>query len=143
MMGYLFGDVALASGRSSAATYARTTQTIASGGVDNICLTVYADGGAALDVEGRCDEVQVGDVFILDMTRPCTVRPPAHTDLSIVLPRALLEENLADLDGLHGRILRRSSPLNTMLVNHLRTMLWKLRRSVFPRLAPRHAVLRR
>ena len=78
MTSYLFGDVAVSSGWSSAAVYERTTQTIARGEVDNICLTVYSDGGCALDGEGRSDDVRIGDVFITDMTRTCTARAPAH-----------------------------------------------------------------
>lgn len=122
MTTHQFGDVAVASGQSSAATYERTKQTIARSGIDNICLVVYSDGGCALDVEGRDDEVQVGDVCILDMTRASTVRAAAFGNLTVVLPRRLFEQNVADPDGLHGRILRRSNPLNTMLVSHLRTL---------------------
>jgi AraC-like DNA-binding protein len=120
MTAYQFDDVAIASGKSSAATYERTAETIGRSGVDYIGALVYTDGGCALDIEGRADEVHVGDVCFLDMTRASTLRSPAHNDLSIILPRRLVEPNLADPDGLHGRILRRSSPLNTMLVSHLR-----------------------
>ncbi|HZO46250.1 MAG TPA: AraC family transcriptional regulator [Xanthobacteraceae bacterium] len=120
---YQFGDVAVSSGVSSAAIYERTEQTIARSGIDSIGLIVYLDGGCALDVEGHAEEVRTGDVCILDMTRESTVRSPAHKDVSIVLPRTLVEPNLADPEALHGRILRRASPLNTMLVNHLRTLI--------------------
>ena len=39
-----------------------------------------------------------------------------------MLPRALVEPHLADIDRLHGLVLKKSSPLNAMLVSHLRTL---------------------
>lgn len=122
MTGYIFGDVAIASDRSSAAVFERTAQTIARSGIDIISLVVYSDGGCGLDIEGRATELQVGDICVLDMTRHSTLRVPDHGTLSLVLPRALLAPYVADIDGLHGRILRRGAPLNAMLVNHLRTL---------------------
>lgn len=123
MTSYQIGDVAIASGHSSAANFQRTSRTIARSGLDNICLVVYSDGGCALDVEGRSAEVHVGDVCILDMTRPGVLRMPNYSSMSVVLPRALLAPYLADIDSLHGQILQRSTPLNAMLVSHLRTLL--------------------
>jgi len=122
LTGYMFGDVAIASSHSSAAVFERTAQTIARSGIDNISLLLYADGGCALDAEGRATEVHAGDVCFFDMTRRSTVRASDYGNLSIVLPRALLAPYVTDIDGLHGRILRSSTPLNTMLAGHLRTL---------------------
>jgi AraC-like DNA-binding protein len=122
MTGYIFGDIAIASDRSSAAVFERTGQTIARSGIDNVSLVVYSDGGCDLDIEGRAAELHAGDVCVLDMTRRSALRVTDHKNLSIVLPRALLAPYVADLDGLHGRILRRGAPLNAMLVRHLQTL---------------------
>ena len=121
MTGYIFGDIGIASDHSSAAMFERTAQTIARSGIDNISLVVYLEGGCGLDIEGRAAELDVGDVCILDMTRRQALRVPDHKNLSIVLPRALLAPHVADIDGLHGLILRRSTPLNMMLVSHMQT----------------------
>lgn len=123
MTSYQIGDVAIASGHSSSANLLRTSQTIARSGLDNIGLVIYSEGGSALDIEGRSTEVHVGDVCILDMTRPGALRSPDYKSLSVVLPRTLLEPYVADLDSLHGQILQRSTPLNTMLASHLRALL--------------------
>jgi AraC-like DNA-binding protein len=122
MTSYQFADIAIAATHSSAATFERTKQTIARSALDNILLLVYSEGGGRLDVEGRSAEVHPGDVCILDMTRRSALRLPDFTDLSVLLPRALLEPHLADLDRLHGLILERNNPLNAMLVSHLRTL---------------------
>lgn len=119
---YQFADVAIVAGRSSAAKFQRTAQNIARGGIDSIGLLVYAEGGCALDVEGRTAEVQAGDVCFLDLSRPISLKAPDYESLTLILPRAALQQHIADLDGLHGQILKKTSPLNAMLVGHLRTL---------------------
>jgi AraC-like DNA-binding protein len=123
MTSHQFADIAIVASRTSAATFERTKQTIARSSVDNIGLVVYANGGADLDVEGRSADVHPGDVCILDMTRPSALRTAECEDVSLVLPRALIEPHLADPDRLHGLLLKRPHPLNAMLVSHLRTLL--------------------
>jgi AraC-like DNA-binding protein len=119
---YQFADVAISLGSASAAMFKRTTQTIARSGLDNICLVVHLEGGCNLDAEGRSAEVHPGDIFILDLTRRCAIRAPDYKSLSIVLPRALLAPLVPNLDSLHGLVVPRSNPLNTILVNHLQTL---------------------
>ena len=119
---YQFADVAIVSGRSSAATFQRTAQHIAHSGIDNISLLVYAEGGCALDLEGRAAEVHAGDVCFLDLSRPVSIKAPDYDSLTLILPRVALQQHIADLDGLHGQILRKTSPLNAILVEHLRTL---------------------
>ncbi len=122
MTSYFIADVGIATGSASAANFERTPLTIARGGLDNICLLIYSEGGCGLDTEGHSAEVHPGDVCFLDMTRQSTLRAPNYQNLSVVLPRVLLAPLVADLDGLHGRILQKSTSLNTMLVSHLRTL---------------------
>jgi hypothetical protein len=122
MTSYQFADVAIASGQASAATFERTAPLIARSGIDNIAVLVYTKGGCALDVEGRAAEVRAGDICFLDLSRPVNLRAPDYESLTLILPRAALAPSLADLDGLHGQVLQKSNPLNTILVNHLRTL---------------------
>lgn len=115
-------DVVIIDGYSSAETLRRTAQTIARSSIDHISLTVYSEGGCGLDIEGRAAEVHPGEVFFLDMTRRSTLRTPDYKSLTLVLPRTLLARHVAHLDGLHGKILPRTSPLNEMLAAHMRML---------------------
>jgi AraC-like DNA-binding protein len=119
---YQFGDVAIVSGFSSAARFERTAPMIARSGIDHISMVVHAKGGCALDADGRDVEVQTGDVCLLDLSRPTALRAPDYGSLTLILPRAALQPYIADLDGLHGRILQKKTPLNAMLVNHMQTL---------------------
>lgn len=118
---YQFADVAISLGSSSAATYERTSQTIARSGLDNISVLVYLVD-ARVDIEGREVELKAGDIFFFDLTRRCKIRVPDYTSLSLILPRAMLASLVPNIDALHGRVLPRSSPLNPVLVNHLQTL---------------------
>jgi len=119
---YQFADVAIIAGGASATIFQRTPSIVARSGLDNICLLVYTQGGCALDVEGNAVGVHPGDVCFFDLLQPGTLRAPDYQSLTLILPRAALRPFVADIDGLHGRILRRSSPLNVILVRHLQTL---------------------
>jgi AraC-like DNA-binding protein len=121
MTSYQFADIAICGAHCSGANYERTKQTIARSGSDNICLVLYSEGGSRLDADGRSVEIRPGDVGIFDMTRPSTVQAPDFKNLTVVLPRSMLEPKIADIDSVHGLVLQRSSPLNAMLVSHLQT----------------------
>lgn len=122
MTSYHFADIGIANSWGAATNFERTPLTIARGGLDNICLLLYAQGGCGLTSEGHSAEVHPGDVCFLDMTRQSTLSAPRYRNLSLVLPRALLDPLVADIDGLHGRILQRSTSLNAMLASHLRAL---------------------
>ena len=119
---YQFADVAIGLGRSSAARFERTAPMIARSGRDNIALLVYAEGGCSLDAEGRTSDVHAGDVCFIDLTQRVGLRAADYRSLTLMLPRTMLQPHVADLDGLHGRVLRKHNPLNSMLVGHLRTL---------------------
>lgn len=122
MTSFQFADVAIIFGNSSAASFKRTAPMIARSGFDNICLLVYTKGGCVLNIEGHAAEVNAGDICFLDLSRRCTLLAPNYESLTLILPRAMLEPHVANLDDLHGRILSRSSPLNAMLFNHMQIL---------------------
>ena len=119
---YNLADVVIIDGYSSATTLRRTAQTIARSTVDHIGLTIHSEGGCSLDIEGRAIEVNPGEIFFLDMTRPNALRTSDFKSLTLVLPRTLLAPHVADLDSLHGLILPGASPLNQMLAAHMRML---------------------
>ncbi len=122
LTGYNLADVVIIDGYSSAERLRRTAQTIARSSVDHISLTVYSEGGSALDIEGRAAEIRPGEIFFLDMTRRSALRASDYKSMTLILPRTLLAPHVANLDSLHGKILPRTSPLNEMLAAHMRML---------------------
>jgi len=115
-------NVVIIEGCSSAEFLERTARTIARSDVDHISLTVRSKGGFSLDVEGRTAEVNTGDMCILDMTRRSKLQASDYRSLTLILPRAMLEPHVVDLDRLHGKILPKGSPSNAMLSAHMRLL---------------------
>jgi AraC-like DNA-binding protein/predicted component of type VI protein secretion system len=119
---YNLANLVIIEGYSSAETLRRTAQTLARSSVDHISLTVHSEGGCNLDIEGRAADIRAGEIFILDMTRSSALRASAYKSLTLVLPRTLLAQYVADLDGLHGKVLPRTTALNEMLIGHMRML---------------------
>jgi AraC-like DNA-binding protein len=119
---YQFSGLAVASVRSSPTVFDRGGRVIARSGLDQIDVITYLAGGCRLTVEGRETEVNTGDILLLDMTRPCRLLTSSYHHLSILLPRADIESFLPDAEMLHGLVLPHGTPLNTLLMSHMRTL---------------------
>ena len=119
---YQFAGLAVASVTSSATVFDRDARVIARGGIDSILVQTYLTGGYRLAVAGRETDVNAGDICLLDMTSPCVLRGTAYTHLSIVVARTEIEALAPDLDALHGLILPRGTPLNKLLLSHMRAL---------------------
>jgi len=119
---FQFADIAVASATSSATRFTRDTSVIARSGIDNIMVMTYVTGGFAFTTDGRDIQVRAGDVCVLDMTRRAELVTSHYRHLAVVLPRAQIEAVLPALDNLHGLVLPRGSPLNALLLSHMRAL---------------------
>ena len=117
---YQFAGMSVSSATSVAARYDRNAEVVARSGIDQIIVTVYVEGGYRFVAERRETEVKAGDICVLDLARTCLMHGSNNTNLSVVLPRAALEPLVPDIDALHGIILPHGSPLNTLLLSHMR-----------------------
>lgn len=121
-MSYQFSGLAVGSVRSSATIFDRGGEVIARSGLDQIDVITYLAGRCRLTVAGQEREINAGDIFLLDMTRPCRLLTSSYHHLSILLPRADIESFLPDAEVVHGLILPSGTPLNTLLMSHMRAL---------------------
>lgn len=119
---------------SSGQTFERGKRLVASTGLDHILVQLYVEGGYAGQVDREDILVRPGDVCILDLTRTLETLASAFRNITIVVPRAMLEAAVEDIDSLHGMVLPRGTPLSEMLAGHIRTLHAQL-----PRLTPTEA----
>jgi len=119
---YYFADMSVGSSTSSPSLFDRTPQVIARSGIDHLLVQAYLGGGYRLEADGREIEVKTGDVCVIDFARTSRLQTTPFSQLSVVLPRSVMELLIPDVDILHGLVLPRGSPLNTILVSHLRTL---------------------
>lgn len=123
---YDFGPIKL--GKSSAVTapsiLARQPATIMRTGIDHFHVQYYRSSGFGMTVDGVERRVEAGDVCMLDLSRPVTLRTERIDNLAAIVDRALLAPLLEDGDDLHGLVLRRDSEAGIAVREHLDEM-WR------------------
>ena len=100
----------------------RSPQVIARTGAAQFHVQFYRSGGFVLTVDGADRRVEAGDVCMLDLTRPATLRAEAIDNLSIIVDRDLLAPLLADVGDVHGLVLSRDSQAGVAVREHLEEM---------------------
>lgn len=100
--------------------------TIARTGVDQFHIQFYRAGGFAMIVDGAERQVEAGDICMLDLIRPATLRMTGFDNLAAIVARDLLAPLLADVGDVHGLVLRRDSEAAVAVREHLEEM-WRLR----------------
>lgn len=120
---YSFGNLSISSSTSSPSVFDRSPQVMARSGIDHLLVQAYLSGGYLLQADGREIEVGTGDVCIIDLARTSRMQTTPFNQICVVLPRSVMELLIPDVDVLHGLLLPRGAPLNTILVSHLQTLL--------------------
>ncbi|MXQ10432.1 helix-turn-helix domain-containing protein [Microvirga makkahensis] len=119
---YHLGPLLIGSAESAAQQFRRSPTTIARSGVDHYVVQLYQQGGYVGEAEGRTVRVEPGDISILDLSRTLQTQAESFRNLTLVVPRPLLEPLLKNPDGLHGMVLPGRSALGHLLSNYLRTV---------------------
>jgi AraC-like DNA-binding protein len=117
--GQYFGDVAISRTRSTASLFARGPRVIARAGLDSITVMVYTDGRHRFVAGGTDTIVETGDIVMFDFTRPIDIAASNYTNMSLTIPRRLLEPLVGRMDRLHGLVLRRSAPMHGLLLGYM------------------------
>ena len=100
----------------------RSPGKIARASLEVIKIQWMLEGGDHRQVDGRDQtrtRLAAGDIGISDMTRRETTTQGDARSLCLIIPRHLFEANEADLDPLHGQIIRQGSVTNALLSAHM------------------------
>jgi AraC-like DNA-binding protein len=117
-----FTDATVTTAVSAPCRFDRNHRTISQGGLDNICVLTYLEGGFTLTANGTARTVESCDVCLLDLTQTCMLVTTAYRHISFVMPRAAMTEFLPDVESLHGVVIGKNAPLSSLLVSHLRAL---------------------
>lgn len=120
-----YGPIKLGQSVSSASIMVRSPKVIARTGADQFHVQFYRTHGFTLTLDGAEQRVQPGDICMLDLTRPASVRTDGIDNLSVIVERQLLMPMLADPGDVHGLILRRDTEAGVVVREHLEEM-WRL-----------------
>ncbi len=116
---YHFGGMRLGMAAGSASIVRRHGGVIARSGLDDILVQVYRSSSYRLTADGEETVVEAGDVALIDLSREMTIEADQVSNITAVLPRRLVEPLVADLDGIHGRVLRKETPFCELLSSHV------------------------
>lgn len=119
---YVLPPIGLGITSFSPQRYVRSRQRIAADGQDHFLIQLFTAGGLrSVADDGDVVMVQAGDVWVHDLARPKTVTTEASRTVTVLLPRRELLRMVgaAELDG---QVLRRGTPLATLLADHLRAL---------------------
>lgn len=127
--GYHLGSLLIADHHFSAQQFSRTLARAAHDGLDHYLVQWYLDGGFIGRRDGEPDmKLPSGSITVLELQRPVHTIAQASKVLSLVVPRALLQEALggsaaAGRTSLHCCVLPTASALGGLLADHLQSLL--------------------
>lgn len=110
----------LSTTRSVGQFFNRPHRLIAQDGLDHCLLQLYTRGSTAGQWGNKNHStVQAGDIFLLDLSQPITSLTTDFTNITLVIPRPVLQQHLPDVARYHGRLLPRGSAFARLLGEHL------------------------
>jgi AraC-like DNA-binding protein len=116
---YAMGPILFGSTTSSPQRFVRSATTIARSGVDHILVQLYRQGSYHGLAGDRPIAVQAGDICVLDCAETLETRATAFENLSMVVPRGMIEPSVANPGSLHGLVLPGDGALGQLLARHL------------------------
>lgn len=108
--------------RAGAHRFQRLPVHVAATGLDLFLVQTFIEGGDRRLSEGEETGIEPGDVVIADLTRTLATQTGTFSNLSFIIPRALFADRVADLDALHGTVLRGSTAAGHLMHRHMRAV---------------------
>ncbi len=135
LRGYHLGSLLMADHHFTAHQFSRTLPRAARDGMDHYLVQWYRSGGFTGRCGGPCGGLDMrvpgGSIAVLELQRPLHTIAQDSEVLSLVVPRALLDDALggptaAERYSLHGSVLPTSTPLGGLLADHLQSLLMRM-----------------
>lgn len=118
----LFGHIALTRFAASAANYERNAARIAHDGVDMLVFQWAVEGPCRFELGGEVHGCAIGDLMIMDTSRPYKSWHAKQRNFTLSIPRALLLNEVPGLDDVHLKTLAADSAMANMLRSHVLAM---------------------
>jgi AraC-like DNA-binding protein len=119
---YDFGPITLGIATCPASILVRSAQTVARSGTNHFHVQFYRSNGFTVVIDGAEQQVQPGQICMLDLSRPVTLTTRGVDNLSAMIARDLLLPLIADPADVHGLVLPLDSEANVAVREHLEEM---------------------
>lgn len=100
----------------------RSRGLVARMGVDHVAAQIRLEGSATMEIAGREVAMVPGDISLLDLAQPLSMRSTAYRAMTVIIPRALFPEGGSTLGAAHGTVLRGATPFGMLVNDHLRSL---------------------
>jgi AraC-like DNA-binding protein len=100
---FQLGDMIVANTKVGAQRYVRAPSRPHRDGIDHFLLNLYRTGGWKAQTKQGEFQGGAGQISILDLSRELVSDEPNSDLLAVFIPRSVIEEQIPNLDGLHGQ----------------------------------------
>ncbi len=118
---FVLDSVIVSLNRSTPLHFDRTHATILRGGLDEIMLAHYVDGGTTYFIDGTARAIAPGQIAIIDMTRTLRIEAGDFATVSLTIARRLFESRYSLPHEVHGAVLR-DGLITALLSIHMRRL---------------------
>ena len=117
---HVIGDLAMARTHTQAQEWARSSATIARDGMDHLMIQIYEAGTMEFTHRGREQVFGQDALVVFDLAQEMRSRTSDFTNLSLLLPRPLIEPLLKQGGDRHMQIISaQGNPLARLLIDHM------------------------
>ncbi len=117
------GSFLLSTTSSQGQFFNRSQRLIAQDNQDHCLLQLYTRGSTSGQWGNKANStVQAGDIFLLDLSQPIASFTTDFTNVTLVIPRYILQQHLPNVEKYHGCILPRDGAFARLLGEHLITL---------------------
>lgn len=120
---HLIGPLMLARATTLRQIFDRSPLTIARDGMDHYMIQLYEAGHQRCDYRGGSIEMPRNGLLVYDLSQEVHAETDDFSNISLAIPRPMLEAALRSPDGQHMRVLTESEPLVAVLREHLRAVI--------------------
>lgn len=118
----MFGSVMLARTRTLQQRWERSPRLMARDGMDHYMIQLYEQGDMLWETKSGSRSFPKDGLVIFDLAQPMVSRTNNFANISLFIPRLMLEEQLSSADDQHMRVLTGEEPMVQLLRDHMSSL---------------------
>lgn len=115
----MFGSVMLATTSTAQQSWDRNPLTIAQDGMDHIMIQLYDSGNLYCERNGKTSQMPENGLMVFDLAQEVKCKTDNFSNMSLIIPRNMLNDSLKDIDDQHLRELTANEPMVQLLRDHM------------------------
>lgn len=118
----MFGSIMLARTRTLQQRWERSPRLMARDGMDHFMIQLYEEGDMLWETKTGPQNFPKNGLVIFDLAQPVVSRTNNFANISLFVPRVMLEEQLGSAGDQHLRVLNGEEPMVQLLRDHMSSL---------------------